>query len=116
VASLSGHVYFDSDMSATMDGGEAGQAGWTVVLSGTDYLGNAVYLTATTGDDGSYTFDGLKAGDYRLHVEQMGAWDATAPTVGSVGGTTLDDQTVGSISLAAGVQGTGYDFGEFLFS
>jgi hypothetical protein len=117
LASLSGHVYVDNDMSGSMDAGESGAVGWTVVLSGTDYQGNAVHLTARTDGDGSYTFDGLLAGDYQLSVVQLNsAWDATAPSVGSVGGTTLDDQTVGLISLGAGAQGSDYDFGEYLYA
>jgi hypothetical protein len=117
LGSLSGHVYFDNDLSGSRDAGEGGQTGWTVVLSGTDYQGNSVYLTATTDGDGSYTFSGLLAGDYQLSVVQMNpAWDATGASVGSAGGTALDDQTVGLISLGAGVEGTDYDFGEYLFA
>jgi hypothetical protein len=102
LASLSGHVYYDGDMSGARDASEAGLANWMVMLSGTDSVGNAVSLSATTGDDGSYSFTGLEAGTYQISVMQMGAWSATGPSM------------IESISLSGGQQGTGHDFGEVL--
>ena len=49
-----------------LEPGEAGFAGQPVLLSGTDDLGRAVSLSATTDADGNFSFAGLRSGTYTL--------------------------------------------------
>ncbi len=65
--SLGGKVFVDSDQSGSNGGipqaGEAGIAGVTIQLSGTDAYGQAVSLTTTTAADGGYRFSNLAPSD-----------------------------------------------------
>ena len=62
-ASLGDVVWRDDNANGVHDAGEAGVAGATVeLLDGAD----AVVATATTGTDGTYRFDGLRPGTYRV--------------------------------------------------
>src|SRR5262249_42717186 len=108
-ASLSGHVYLDSDWNGSRSSDEGGLEGWKVALSGTDSLGNAVYMEVYTDRYGNYTFTNLQAGTYELSVSNDGVfatWSATGATVGTVGGTTKGFANglnkISSITLAAG--------------
>ena len=63
-ASISGHVYNDTNGNGSLDGGELGIGGVTVTLTGgTPTVGT---LTTTTAGDGSYSFTGLQAGSYSV--------------------------------------------------
>src|SRR5262249_16212669 len=60
-ASLAGNVYYDANNNGLRDdGANSGIGGVTVVLTGTDDLGNAVSTSTTTAADGSYSFGGLR--------------------------------------------------------
>ncbi len=61
-ASLGGIVFMDANANA-VDDGEMGVAGVPVTLLDAD---GAEVATTTTADDGSYLFDDLDAGDYRV--------------------------------------------------
>ncbi|WP_096788070.1 SdrD B-like domain-containing protein [Rhodobacter sp. CZR27] len=61
-ASISGRYFVDTDNSGT-DQAEPGVGGVTVQLMGAD---GRVVATTTTAADGSYSFGGLKAGDYTV--------------------------------------------------
>ncbi|MEG2802773.1 SdrD B-like domain-containing protein [Stenotrophomonas sp.] len=65
--SLAGKVFFDSDQSAgnggTPQAGEAGIAGVTIRLSGTDAYGQPVNIVTTTDAGGQYRFDNLAPSD-----------------------------------------------------
>ncbi|MCC7635465.1 SdrD B-like domain-containing protein [Stenotrophomonas rhizophila] len=65
--SLSGKVFVDSDQSAGNGGipqpGEAGIAGVSIRLSGTDAYGQPVNRTVTTDANGDYRFDNLAPSD-----------------------------------------------------
>jgi len=65
-SSISGFVYEDSGNDGVKGAGEAGIAGVTVKLTGTDDLGNPVSLTTTTAADGSYSFATLRPGTYTV--------------------------------------------------
>jgi hypothetical protein len=101
-SSLSGFV-MDLDCNAAM-------SGITITLSGTNDLGLVVQLTTVTASDGSFHFTGLRPGTYTL-TEILPA-DAVDDlnTVGTAGGTPSVDQFAG-IKLNAGIDGSGYIFG-----
>ena len=72
---------------------------WTIDLTGTDYLGDPVSLTATTtlnpnnGLQGEYSFTGLLPGTYTITEVQQSGWTQTA------GGTTIT-LTSGQVAVA----------------
>lgn len=85
---IAGRVWLDADNGGTIDGAEAGIAGVTIELSGTDIAGNAVSRTATTDASGHYRFEGLAPGTYTLREPVQPAGTLNGSTVaGSAGGT-----------------------------
>ena len=110
-ASLAGSVYVDGDNDGVRDGGESGIAGATVDLTGTDDLGNPVSSTTTAAADGTYSFTNLRPGDYTITETQPAGYLDGGDAVGTLGGT-LGNDTVTDITVTAGANGTGYDFGE----
>jgi hypothetical protein len=118
-SSLSGYVYADANANGVKDSGDSGLGGWTVILTGTDSLGNTVNLTTTTNADGSYSFKGLAAGTYQVAVQGSKFNPAPSATdVGTVGGLTNgtvgSNGSIGSITLKAGDKGVDYDFAELV--
>jgi large repetitive protein len=65
-SSLSGRVWLDSNNNGTVDSGEAGIGGVTVVLTGVTTAGALVTTTSVTAADGSYSFTGLADGTYKV--------------------------------------------------
>ena len=75
-AKLGDRVWLDANANGAQDAGEAGVAGVTVQLSGTDAFGQAVTRTTTTASDnpatagvdetGSYLFSRLAPGTYTV--------------------------------------------------
>jgi fimbrial isopeptide formation D2 family protein/uncharacterized repeat protein (TIGR01451 family) len=112
-ARLAGYVYEDLNDNAALDFGEAGIAGVSVTLRGTDDLGQTVDRTATTAGDGTFAFDNLRPGSYTLTELQPAApyyfdgFDAA----GSLGGLAGSDE-ITNIAIATGQAGTDYRFGE----
>ena len=99
-ASIAGTAYTDLDTNSTYDQGtDTPLAGVTVTLTGTDVNGNTVSRTAVSAGDGSYTFPGLVPGDYSVSVgsPQQGQTLETAGTL--------------AVTVAAGQDVTGKDFG-----
>jgi hypothetical protein len=89
----------------------------TITLTGTDYLGNQVTMTAVTGADGSYSFTGLAPGTYSLTATPPDStWVDSGDNPGTVNGT--QDGTyqgpgtfaIGGITLTGGQTGVNYDF------
>lgn len=116
LGSVSGSVYLDADRDGVRDAGEVGIEGVTIVLQGTDDLGNAVTRTARTDAQGNYRFADLPPGTYQLLEEQPVSYEDGAETVGTVNGSSrgriLANDRIGEIRLGAGEDGVGYDFGE----
>ena len=71
---LSGLVWNDVDGDGVLDPGEAGIAGTTITLTGTDLNGNPVTRTTTTDAGGGYRFDGLLNGTYSVAETQPTAF------------------------------------------
>ncbi len=91
---ISGIAYDDSlNFDGKLTSGEVPVGGIDVTLTGSDYLGNPVSATATTGDDGSYSFNVLP-GVYDIGYGGTGLYvpgttteapsGAVTPTAGSI--------------------------------
>jgi hypothetical protein len=106
-SSLSGSVF--NTTSAT----PVPLAGVMVELTGVDFQGNQVTLFAVTNSSGFYYFDSLAAGTYTLSESRPAGLSAGLGSAGSLGGT-LGSGQVSGISLGAGLNGTGYNFTNFL--
>ncbi|MGE3821141.1 MAG: SdrD B-like domain-containing protein, partial [Isosphaeraceae bacterium] len=110
-ASLAGSVHSDTNGDGVRNAGEPGIAGVTVTLSGIDDLGGPVNLTAVTIADGSFSFSGLRPGDYTLSESQPAAYGDGLDAAGSAGGTAGND-VISAIPIGSGTSATGYTFGE----
>jgi uncharacterized repeat protein (TIGR01451 family) len=109
---ITGVVWVDEDGDGVRDSGETLRIGGvTLTLSGTDDLGNPVNHTTTTAADGSYGFNDLRRGTYRVAESQPAAWADSGDVAGTAGGTLADD-AISAIALGANVVASGYDFGE----
>ncbi|MBN1322464.1 MAG: hypothetical protein JW986_00480 [Methanotrichaceae archaeon] len=75
--SIAGRVFSDTDASGSGEG-QAGLSGWTLSLSS-----SAGETRSTSGDDGSYRFDGLRQGSYTLNIGSKPGWTSTVPATGS---------------------------------
>ena len=111
-ARVAGAVYFDANNNNQRDVGENGIPGITVKLTGTDDLGAAVNLTATTDASGNYLFDVLRPGTYTVTETQPKDFVDGAETTGSLGGATTTNDAIGPITVHSGDDGTNYLFGE----
>jgi hypothetical protein len=110
-ASLSGFVYKDANNNGVKDNGESGIAGVVVTLTGTDDLGDPVSLNQTTAADGSYSFTGLRPGNYALTDGQPAGFLDGKNTIGSQGGAASSTQ-LSNINLTFGTNGVNNNFGE----
>jgi uncharacterized repeat protein (TIGR01451 family) len=124
--SLTGSVYADHSPATpantdngVRDAGETGIAGVSVVLTGTDIAGNPVSRSTTTDAGGNYRFDDLLqsgAGGYTLSEgaipQAAGVFNDGRDTAGSAGGSNVVNDVLSGVSLGAGVQASGYNFGE----
>ncbi|HRW82399.1 MAG TPA: SdrD B-like domain-containing protein [Methanothrix sp.] len=111
--SISGMKFLDTHNLGTKDADETGISGWGIVLDGTTtYGGIHVTLSTTTGTDGSYRFDGLVPGTYKISELSRGpSWHQTFPsgdgshTVTIVGsdvtgkdfGNSVDDNSISGV-------------------
>jgi uncharacterized repeat protein (TIGR01451 family) len=127
LSSLAGAVYLDTGTGAgqtnngARDSGEAGLAGVPVTLLGRDINGSAVSLSTTTDASGNYRFDGLLQSDASGYVVTEGAIPAALgvfadgrDTAGSAGGSNAVNDSISGIVLGAGIDATGYLFGELV--
>ena len=73
---MRGHKYLDLDADARLDGGESGLAGVTIRLLDAE---GRVIATTVSGSDGSYIFEGLRAGKYTVEEMVPDGYAATAP-------------------------------------
>ena len=95
-ASLDGMAFIDADGDGQREAGDAALAGVTVTLL--DAAGAPTSLSALTGPDGSYRFDSLVPGSYRLRFD---AAAGTLSTLANVG----DDVTDSDADPASGLTG-----------
>ncbi len=116
-ASLAGFVYADNNNNGVMAPGESGLASVPITLTGADDQGNTVSASTSTAADGSYSFGTLRPGVYTLtEPTQPAGTDNGITTPGSSGGTatlvSVTPSAISTISLLAGANATGYNFGE----
>ena len=79
-STISGIVFVDDDRNGTLNSGEAGGVGGVTIELFDTTSGAAVFKgTFVTGVDGSYHFDHLPAGNYRLVQTQPGDYGNTSP-------------------------------------
>lgn len=111
---LSGIVFEDFNDDGQVDFGERGIAGVAVTLTGTDFLGNAVSMSATTDSDGAYIFASLQPGTYDIIETQPAGYLQGTDTVGTAGGilSATDQFFVSLPQDAIGLNGLNYNFGE----
>jgi large repetitive protein len=127
VGSLAGSVYLDANNDGTRQGADAGIAGVTVTLTGTDAAGNPVNRTTTTDASGNYSFgDLLAAGPGGYTVTEQTAQPVVGgtttlngrTTAGNTGGTATavgnTPSAITGITLAAGADSSANNFGEIL--
>ena len=127
-ASVGGTVFVDRNDNGVFDSGESTLSGVIVSLKGIDVMGATVVRSTSTAADGSYLFDNLNPGTYRIEETQPARFDDGKDHVGTLGGATgedpgqflipndvdaeqLQDLLLG-ITLSSGDAGLQYDFGE----
>ncbi len=106
-ASISGHVAVDANLNGLFDAGETPLAGVTIHLLNDS--GNQIGTT-TTDAGGFYEFTGLVPGTYGVHEVQPANYLDGEESLGSHGGTRIAPDSMRQITLAAGADGTDYDF------
>ncbi len=107
---INGHVYFDVNDNGQFDPAEAPIGGVSIELTGTTSTGETVQETITTQTDGSFSFQGLAAGTYRVRQRQPAMTIDGRETAGSGTATIGDDEF--TVELGIGEDAYGYLFGE----
>ncbi|HXT61160.1 MAG TPA: SdrD B-like domain-containing protein, partial [Pirellulales bacterium] len=109
--SIAGRVVVDNFGNCAQNPANPSLAGVTIQLL--DQSGHLLQTT-TTDANGNYKFQGLMAGTYTVHkLTPPGYFDEDSD-VGSLGGTSLDANTLTSIVLTSALNGADYDFCEVL--
>lgn len=106
-ATISGHVYHDSNNNGIREAGEPGIEGVEITLTG------PLTVTVTTDSEGFYSVEGLPPGEYTVTEAQPAGWDDGLDSVGTHGGN-LENDRISAIVLVAGDRAENYDFGEIL--
>ena len=116
-SAISGRVWLDADNNGLINGTEAGIAGVTINLTGTDLGGAAVSRTTTTDASGNYSFASLAPGTYTVSEPTQPSGTLNGKTVaGSAGGTPTNVATtpsaIAGIVIGAGQSAIANNFGE----
>ncbi|MCL7392233.1 MAG: hypothetical protein LZ162_01145 [Thaumarchaeota archaeon] len=102
IAKICGYKFYDANANGLWDAGEPAVAGFKIEL----YMGDTLYDTAYTGEDGSYCFDNLNAGTYTVkEVLPSGSWiptTSTSITVTLLSGEVKEDNNFGNLCLEPG--------------
>jgi uncharacterized repeat protein (TIGR01451 family) len=123
-SSIAGRIYRDHNNNGVIEGTEAGIAGVTLTLTGTDVFGNPVSRNATSDASGNYVFSSLEqanATGYSIAEAQPSGFDdgleavgsaSTGPAPGGAVSATVGSNTITNIVLARDQVATSYNFGE----
>ncbi len=120
-ASVSGYVYRDDNNDGHKDVGETGIAGVRVQLVPINTISAQSAVTVTTAADGSYSFNGLAPGTYKvIEVDQPGYLNDGLDTPGTINGRVVGraenpGDAIHDIVLAGASDGVNYNFGETPF-
>lgn len=88
LGSIAGTQFNDLNGNGQREAGEDGLAGWTVFIDAdADGLLDAGERSTVTAADGSYAFDGLRAGTYQVAVLTPEGWIQTRPGTSAAGQT-----------------------------
>jgi len=87
--SISGAAFDDSEGNGAKEANEAGLAGWMIDL---EQPADTIIANATTAADGSFSFSGLKPGDFVVSEVVPSGWNVISPAGGkfNVNLTTTD--------------------------
>jgi uncharacterized repeat protein (TIGR01451 family) len=103
-SSISGTKFEDLDGDSSKDAGESGLQNWTIYIDTNDNgTLDGGETSVTTDSSGNYTFTNLVAGTYIVREQNQSGWFQTLPTAGKY-----------NVSLGAGQNLSGYDFGNYL--
>ncbi|MEM6687956.1 MAG: SdrD B-like domain-containing protein [Planctomycetota bacterium] len=112
---LSGHVYHDANRDGRRNAGEQGISGTTVTL--VDNTG-ATVANVLTDNDGRYEFSQLSPGTYTVVETQPTGYLDGQESIGTVSGVVtgrqIENDQITQITIAQGLAGINYDFGEYL--
>lgn len=112
-STIAGTVFADADGDGIQDAGEAGIAGVTLVLTGTDTLGASVTQTVTTDANGDYVFTALPAGTYSITETQPDGFNDGTETVGTgATGAVAGDDVFTEIGLGTDSDAIEFNFAE----
>ncbi len=117
-AAISGYVYRDDSDDGMRDAGEPGIGGVRVRLVPINTIATQTPLVQTTAADGSYRFEGLSPGTYRIEqLDQPAPYTDGLDRAGTVNGVQVGaavnpGDEIRGISLIGGVNGIEYNFGE----
>ncbi len=117
-AAVSGFVYRDDSDDGVRDPGEPGIGNVRVRLVPVDTLGSQATLIATTDANGSYSFENLSPGQYRIEeIDQPNNLSDGLDTAGKINGRTVGTannpgDSIDGVVLAGNQTGQEYNFGE----
>jgi protocatechuate 3,4-dioxygenase beta subunit len=115
LSTLSGLVFHDHDGDGERGEHDRGIPGVTVTLAGSTTRGKPIHLSATTDDDGAFTFIEIPPGTYALTRQLAPSYVAGRPLPGTVNGSPCGqphDDAIRGIVLAAGAFGLHFRFAE----
>lgn len=117
--SISGFVYHDRNNDGIRGADEAGIANVDIQIVSLESSFGTISRTIRTGSDGSYRFEGLPPGRYRvLELEQPAGYLDGKDTVGRVGnqtrGSVTTNEQITDIVMQGNESGIEYNFGELL--
>ncbi len=113
-SSLSGVVFVDNNRDGIFNTGDTVQSGVTVQLTGTESSGTPVTASQVTGANGTYNFQNLAAGTYRVQrTDKPANLLSGAEQVGSNATANVDavDNAFTQLGLGENIQATNFNFG-----
>lgn len=118
-ATLSGFVYNDFNNDGSRDTGEAGIADVEIQLISIESISGTINQTRRTKSDGSYSFEGLPPGKYRIvqpvqPSDYLDGKDTPGTVGGQARGNSNSNDQLTDIRLDGGEDGIEYNFGEIL--